>query len=197
MHAHERIDPRRGPGRDRDGRNEIAAGVAEYEEDREDRDAREASLYDSCEDLDFNWAKEIDDMEEGSPMTDPRDDAYDAHEPDDGVAHIRARVEDDKIVIEIPVPASMPDEGLERERQAINVYDMVRSVFFPNSHAEAMKFALEILEGAAKLPAEPDGLENIMQGKITLLGEVWRRPANARAGGGKVTERRTSEGGKH
>ena len=81
------------------------------------------------------------------------------------------------------------DEGLERERQAMNVYDMVRSVFFPDSHVKAMKLALEILEGAAKLPAEPDGLEDMIQGKITLLKEVWRRPTNTLTGGGKVTVR--------
>ena len=48
MHAHERIDPRRGPGRERDdGRREIADGVTEHEEDRE---AERFDDYDSRED---------------------------------------------------------------------------------------------------------------------------------------------------
>ena len=109
MHAHERIDPRRGPGRERDdGRREIDAGIAEYEDDR---DAREASLYDSSDDWGFDdfddeWSHDEEDL-----MVDPRDDAYDAHEPDDDDVHVRAKVQDGGIVIEIPVPANMSAQG--------------------------------------------------------------------------------------
>lgn len=96
MPNHERIDPRRGPGRERDdGRREIDAGVAEYEEDR---DAREADEYDSREDLDFT---DFDD------------------------ADISARVENNRIVIEVPLPANTSPERwakiIERQTRRITV----------------------------------------------------------------------------
>lgn len=95
MHSHERIDPRRGPGRERDdGRREIAAGVAEYEEDR---DAERADDYDSREDW-GGWDEE----------------AYQSHEPVDDDARICVTTEDDKIVIEVLVPANMPTQGLAK-----------------------------------------------------------------------------------
>jgi len=109
MHVHERIDPRRGPGREcDDGRREIADGVTEYEEAR---DAHQADDYDSREDWDFtdcndDWSEE----DEESMMTDVRDEAYQAHEPDDIDAHISARVENNRIVIEVPILAdTSPD----------------------------------------------------------------------------------------
>ena len=118
MHAHERVDPRRGPKRERDdGRREIDAGVSEYEEDREDREAREASLYDSSDDWGFNWADDFPDDEdhlEDYPMDD-------AHDFDD--AHINARVENNRIVIEVPIPA-----GTSPERWGKIVEDLTRRI---------------------------------------------------------------------
>ncbi len=70
---------------------------------------------------------------------------------------------------------------LKRERDAINAYSVIRDCFFPDSHAEALKFTLEMLERAATLPADPDGLEDMMQGKTTLLKEVWRKPDDVKA----------------
>lgn len=86
MYAHERIDSRRGPGRERDdGRREIDAGVAECEEDR---DAERADEYNSCEDWDLS--------ESG------------------GDALVRARVKDDgDVMMEITVPAFIPVDGLD------------------------------------------------------------------------------------
>ena len=120
MHAHERTDPRRGPGRERDdGRREIERAVAEYEEDR---DARRASLYDSSNDWRFD---EVDDWgdDEEELMTDARDEAYDAHEPDDDDARISAKVQDGGIVIEVPIPA-----GTSPERWAKIAEDLTRRI---------------------------------------------------------------------
>ncbi len=112
MHAHERIDPRRGPKRDRnDARREIDAGVTEYEEDR---DAERASLYDSSDDWGFNWAEDFPDDEdhlEDYPMDDSR---ADAHEPVDDDARIHVTADHDKIVIEVLPPANMPTQGLAK-----------------------------------------------------------------------------------
>ena len=116
MHAHERIDPRRGPGQCRarerdDGRREIDAGIAEYEDDR---DAREASLYDSCDDWSFAVVDDWGDDEEWTDDEMDYPEYYlmdDAHEPDDDDVHVRAKVQDGGIVIEIPVPANMSALG--------------------------------------------------------------------------------------
>jgi len=93
MYSHERIDPRRGPGRERDdGRREIADGVTEYEEDRE---AERFDDYGSRED----WG--ADQMD--GPWNNPMDDAP-AFDDDAG---LRVRVEDNRIVVEVPIPANM------------------------------------------------------------------------------------------
>ena len=148
MPNHERIDPRRGPGRERDdGRREIDAGVAEYEEDRKDRDAREAILYDSCDDWSFELDEDQEDEVAGILSNAPTvGHTADAYEPDDDDAHISAKVQDGGIVIEIPVPANMS-----------------------------------------------------AQGRAEYVEEITSRIASdfLRAGGGKVTGRRTSEAGKY
>lgn len=122
MHAHERIDPcrapRRGPKRERDaGRREIDAGVSEYEEDR---DAERASLYDSSDDWGFS---DFDDDWTDNEMDDPEDHSMDdAHEFDEfDDDDISARVEDGRIVIEVPIPA-----GTSPERWAKIVEDLTR-----------------------------------------------------------------------
>ncbi|KKN40307.1 hypothetical protein LCGC14_0734640 [marine sediment metagenome] len=175
MHSHERIDPRRGPKRERDdGRREIDAGVAEYEEDR---DAQRASLYDSSDDWGFNWAEEMDDVEEGS-WTDEEED-YSMADPRDGVddAHISARVENNRIVIEVPIPA-----GTSPERWAKIVEDLTRRIAIKRTpHGHPIRDAAEMEQAECPYPPDSDiqndSASTILETSTTELEDTGIIPA--------------------
>ncbi len=157
MHSHERIDPRRDPKRERDSaRREIAQGVAEH---KEDQDARDGYEYDSREDWDFKWDEdqedEVADILSNAPAVDA---TADAHEPYDD-AHISARVKNNRIVIEVPIPA-----GTSPERWAKIVEDLTRRIAIKRTpHGHPIRDAAEMEQAECPYPPDNDIQDNDIQ----------------------------------